>query len=98
MGRCDLTCKQTNLLFQQIINIYIYVHTMTTHSSNTIDINITNVDKDLFDYILRDLTTMIVNLHFKKNFTTTNIYNFIVFKDNNKTNLTINNIVVLEKN
>ena len=69
---------------------------MTTHSSNTIDIHITNVDKALFDYILMDLTTMIVNLHSKKNFTTTNIYKFIVFKDNNKTNLVINNIVVLE--
>ena len=65
-------------------------------SSNMVYFELSNISKEHFEYILKDITTMIVNTYFKQDFTLSNIYNHIAFKDNDMTNLDVNNIVVLE--
>ena len=62
--------------------------------SNIVDINISNVSQELFNYILIDLTTMIATNHFNTTYLPEEIYNYIYFKDNNKTNLDVNNLVL----
>jgi len=58
-------------------------------------INISNVNPDIFEYILMEITTLLVNKHFKQNFTIENIYRYISFIDNNIKNLDINNIYLI---
>ena len=45
--------------------------------SNIVDINISNVSQELFNYILIDLTTMIVTNHFKTTYLPEEVYNYI---------------------
>ena len=58
-------------------------------------INISNVNPDIFEYLLVEITTLLVNRHFNQNFTIENIYNRISFIDNNIRNLDINNIYLI---
>lgn len=60
-----------------------------------VDINISNVSQEQFNYILIDLTTMIVNNHFNTNYLPEEIYNYIYFKDNNERNLDVNNLMLI---
>ena len=60
-----------------------------------VDINISNVSQELFNYILIDLTTMIVNNHFNTNYLPDEIYNYIYFKYNNERNLDVNNLMLI---
>ena len=64
-------------------------------SSKNIDIEITNINPKLFEYILLDLTTTLANRYFDANFTLENVYNHIWFKDNDRTNLDVNNLILL---
>ena len=63
--------------------------------SQIVDINISNISKDTFEAILTELTTMIANLYFDTSFTTDNIYRHIEFKDYDKTNLDVNNLLLI---
>ena len=60
-----------------------------------VDINISNISQELFNYILIDLTTMIVNNHFNTTYLPEEIYNYIYFKDNNERNLDVNNLMLV---
>ena len=60
-----------------------------------VDITISNISKELFNYILVDITTAIVNNHFNKDYLPEEIYNYIYFKDGNERNLDINNMALL---
>ena len=42
--------------------------------SNIVHLEISNISKELFEYILVDITTMVVHIHFNEDFSTTNIY------------------------
>jgi len=46
-----------------------------------------NIDDNTFIELLKEITTLIVNTHFKTTFDKNNIYNNIVFIDNDFTNL-----------
>ena len=50
--------------------------------SNMVCLEISNISKELFEYILVDITTMVANIHFSKDFSTANLYNCIASKDN----------------
>ena len=63
--------------------------------SQIVDITISNRSKELFNYILPDIITAIVNIHFNKDYLHEEIYKYIYFKDGNKRNLDINNMVLL---
>lgn len=63
--------------------------------SNIVDIQFSNISKELFDYILIDLTTVIANTYFNTNYLPDEIYNYICFKDNDTTNLDINNLMLI---
>ena len=39
---------------------------------------ISNISTELFAYILVDIITMIANVHFNKDFSTTNIYIYVI--------------------
>jgi len=60
-----------------------------------VDINISNISQEQFNYILTDLTTMIVNNHFNTTYLPEEIYNYIYFKDNNERNLDVNNLMLV---
>ena len=60
-----------------------------------VDINISNISQELFNYILIDLTTMIVNNHFNTDYLPEEIYNYIYLKYNNKTHLDVNNLMLI---
>ena len=60
--------------------------------SQIVDITISNISKELFKYILIDVTTAIVNLRFDTNYLPEEIYNYIYFKDGNERNLDVNNL------
>ena len=62
--------------------------------SQIVDITISNISKELFDYVLIDITTAIVNIHFDTNYLPEEIYNYIYFKDGNERNLDVNNLVL----
>ena len=49
----------------------------------------------IYIYILVDITPMIANIHVKNEFSTTYAYNCIAFKDNDKTNLDVDNMVLI---
>ena len=63
--------------------------------SQIVDVNISNISKDTFEAILTELTTMIANLYFDTTFTTNNIYKHVEFKDYDKTNLDVNNLLLI---
>ena len=63
--------------------------------SQIVDINISNISKDTFEAILTELTTMITNFYFGTPFTTNNIYKHVEFKDYDKTNLDVNNLLLI---
>ena len=60
-----------------------------------VDISISNISQEQFNYILTDLTTMIVNNHFNTTYLPEEIYNYIYFKDNNERNLDVNNLMLV---
>lgn len=51
-----------------------------------------NIDDNTFIEVLKEITTLIVNTHFKTTFDKNNIYKNIVFIDNDFTNLNTKNI------
>lgn len=53
-----------------------------------------NIDDNTFIELLKEITTLIVNNHFKTTFDKNNIYNNIIFIDNDFTNLNTKNISV----
>ena len=63
--------------------------------SQIVDINISNISKETFEAILTELTTMITNFYFGTSFTTNNIYKHVEFKDYDKTNLDVNNLLLI---
>lgn len=65
---------------------------MKNHSSKVVNLVISNISKESFDYILKDLTTFITNTHYNKDFSIDEIYQKVYFEDNNITNLDVNNI------
>ena len=71
------------------------IYQTTMAHSQIVDINISNINKETFEAILTELTTMIANLYFGTSFTTDNIYRHIEFKDYDKTNLDVNNLLLI---
>ena len=63
--------------------------------SSIVDITISNISKELFNYIFLDISTAIVNIHFNTNYLPEEIYNYIYFKDGNERNLDVNNLLLL---
>lgn len=63
-------------------------------SSKIVDLNFTNLTNDQFEVILIELTTMIANMYFNTDYTTHNIYNYIIFKDFDRTNLDVSNLML----
>ena len=61
-----------------------------------VDISLFNISTEQFNYILADLTAMIANIHFDTNYSSEEIYNYIIFKDNNNKNLDVNNMVLID--
>ena len=61
-----------------------------------VDISLSNISTEQSNYILADLTTMIANIHFDTNYSPEEIYNYIIFKDNNNRNLDVNNMVLID--
>ena len=61
-----------------------------------VDISLFYISTEQFTYILADLTTMIANIHFDTNYSPEEIYNYIIFKDNNNKNLDVNNMVLID--
>ena len=64
------------------------------NSSSIVDIIISNISKEVFNYILLDITT-VVNIHSNTDYLPEEIYNYIYFKDGNERNLDVNNMVLL---
>ena len=64
-------------------------------NSQIVDINISNISKEAFEDILTELTTMITNFYFDTSFTANNIYKQVEFKDYDKTNLDVNNLLLI---
>ena len=60
-----------------------------------VEITISNISKELFNYILLDITTAIVNVHFNTDYLPEEIYDYIYFKDGNERNLDVNNMVFI---
>ena len=54
-----------------------------------------NISKELFNYILIDITTSIVNIDFNTNYLPEEVDNYICFKDGDERNLDVNNMVLL---
>jgi len=54
-----------------------------------------NIDDNTFIEVLKEITTLIVNTHFKTTFDKNNIYKNIVFIDNDFTNLNTKNISLI---
>ena len=71
------------------------IYQTTMAHSQIVDVNISNISKDTFEAILTELTTMIANLYFDTTFTTNNIYKHVEFKDYDKTNLDVNNLLLI---
>ena len=63
--------------------------------SSIVDITISNISEELFNSILIDITTAIVNVHVYTNYLPEEIYNYISFKDGNERNLDVNNLLLL---
>ena len=63
--------------------------------SSIVDITISNISKQVFNYILIDIITAIVDIHFNADYLPEQIYNFIYFKDGNERNLDVNNMVLI---
>ena len=61
-----------------------------------VDISLSNISTDPFNYILADLTTMIANIHFGTNYSPEEIYNYIIFQDINNRNLDFNNMILID--
>ena len=61
-----------------------------------VDISLSHISTEQFNYILADLTTMIANIHFDTNYSPEETYNHIIFKDNNNRNLDVNNMVLID--
>ena len=60
-----------------------------------VEITISNISKELFNYILLDITTAIVNVQFNTDYLPEEFYEYIYFKDGNERNLDVNNLVLI---
>jgi len=63
--------------------------------SRIIDITISSISKELFNDILTDIITAIVNLHFNTGDLPEEIYNYIYFKDGSEINYDVNNLMLI---
>ena len=63
--------------------------------SSIVDITISNISKEVFNYMLIDITTSIVNINFNTDYLPEEIQNRIYFEDGNERNLDVNNMVLL---
>ena len=63
--------------------------------SSVVDITISNISKELFNYILTDITTAIVNIHFNRDYSPEEIYNYLCFKHDHERNLDVNSMVLI---
>ncbi len=61
-----------------------------------VDISLYNISTEHFNYILADLTAMIANIHFDTNYSSEEIYNYIILKDSNNKHLDVNNMVLID--
>ncbi len=68
---------------------------MTTPYTKIVDFNLYNIDNDQFNRILERVTTSIVNTYFKQTFSIEEIYKHVIFKDGNKTNLHVQNLILV---
>ena len=46
--------------------------------SQIVDISLSNISTEQFNYILADLTAMIATIHFDTNYSSEEIYNYII--------------------
>ena len=68
---------------------------MDLQTKSTVDFNFYNIEEDQFLRILARVTTTVVNIHFKHNFTIQEIYNHVELKDGDTTNLHVPELILI---
>ena len=68
---------------------------MTQPYTKIVDFNLYNIDNDQFNRILMRVTTSIVNAYFKQKLSIEDIYHHVNFRDGNKTNLHVQNLILV---
>ena len=68
---------------------------MTPPYSKVVDFNFYNIDEYQFIRILMRVTTSVVNSYFKQQFSINEIYNHVDFIDGDRTNLHVNNLILV---
>ena len=68
---------------------------MTPPYSKIVDFNFYNIDEDQFIRILMRVTTSVVNSYFKQQFSINEIYEHVDFKDGDRTNLHVHNLILV---
>ena len=63
--------------------------------SKIVDFEFYNIDEDQFIRILMRVTTSVVNSYFKQHFSINEIYNHVDFIDGDRTNLHVNNLILV---
>ena len=63
--------------------------------SKVVDFNFSNLDEDQFIRILMRVATSVVNSYFDKQFPIDLVYNHVDFKDGDKTNLHVKNLILV---
>ena len=68
---------------------------MTKPFSTKVDFNFYNIDEAQFIRILMRVTTSVANSYFKQQFSINEIYNHVYFIDGDRTNLHVNNLILV---
>ena len=68
---------------------------MNQPSKDIVDFNFYNIEEDQFLRILARVTTTVVNTHFKQHFNIEDMYKHVVFKDGDRTNLHVPNLILV---
>ena len=68
---------------------------MNSQTKDSVDFNFYNIEEEQFLRILARVTTTIVNIHVKQQFSIQDIYKHVVFKDGDITNLHVPNLILV---
>ena len=63
-------------------------------SPSIVDITFSHISKGLFNYILIDIATAIVDIHFNTDYLPEENYYYTYFKDGNDRNIDVNNMML----
>ena len=68
---------------------------MNSQAKDIVDFKFYNIEEEQFLRILARVTTSVVNIHFKQNFSIQDIYKHVAFKDGDITNLHVPNLILV---